>query len=111
LPYPSTLLAVWEYRFQELLEEAARERLAISAVQSHRRQEEIMFGDGQDSIVQRGIDEALACRDMLTRAPVAPSRLARIVAHLVGLGQSFARRLPRARPRRAPVVTHGTVTH
>lgn len=110
MPYPSTLQAIWEYRFQALLEEAARERRANLAVRTRLGQEEAMFGADQDSIIQRGIDEALACQDMLARTPVPPSRWARIVVYLVGLGQSVAYRLPRARRRRTPVVSHGIVT-
>ena len=35
-----------------------------------------MFPDGRDrSIVQRGIDEAMACRDVLTPAPRRPTWL------------------------------------
>ena len=53
-----------------------------------------MFGeDHRDSIIQRGIDEALACQDMLERAPAKPSRLARLRARIVAM---------RVLPRRAP---------
>ncbi|MGH2617412.1 MAG: hypothetical protein ACRDJC_19435 [Thermomicrobiales bacterium] len=42
-----------------------------------------MFGEGHnDSIVRRGIDEALACQDMLARTPVRPSLLTQVVAWL-----------------------------
>ncbi len=45
-----------------------------------------MFGQGHDdSIVQRGIDEALACRDMLAPAPAEPSPLARLHARIIAL--------------------------
>jgi hypothetical protein len=38
------------------------------------QKEEAKFGEGHtDSIVQRGIDEALSCQDMLERTPVKPS--------------------------------------
>lgn len=54
-----------------------------------------MFGEGHDdSMVRRGIDEALACQDMLERAPVAPSLLARVVARLVARVRSLAHHPP-----------------
>jgi hypothetical protein len=47
-------------------------------------QVEAMFGEGHhDSIVQPGIDEALACQDMLERTPATPSRLSRVIARVV----------------------------
>ena len=53
-----------------------------------------MFGeDHHDSIIQRGIDEALACQDVLERAPARPSRFARLRARIVAM---------RILPRRAP---------
>jgi hypothetical protein len=43
-----------------------------------------MFGEGhRDSVVQRGIDEAVACQDMLARTPAKPSLLAQAVAWIV----------------------------
>jgi hypothetical protein len=43
-----------------------------------------VFGEGHhDSVVQRGIDEALACQDTLARTPVKPSLLAQAVAWIV----------------------------
>ena len=105
MPYPSTLHAVWEYRLQALLDEAARERLAAAAVPSRLRQKGVMFGmDHDDSIVQRGIDAALACQDMLPRAPVMPFRRTRIVARLAAL----ARRKPAVGQQRNPSVPQGT---
>jgi hypothetical protein len=84
LPYLSTLQAVREFRHQPLLEEALRERLAAAAVQAAASQEGTMFGeDHHDSIVQRGIDEALACRDMLAPAPPERLPITRVIAHLV----------------------------
>jgi hypothetical protein len=57
-----------------------------------------MFGEGHhDSIIQRGIDEALACQDMLERAPIRPSLLARVRARLATAGRAWAR--PRPTPR------------
>ena len=54
-----------------------------------------MFGEGHhDSVVQRGIDEALACQDMLERSPVKPSLLSRAVMWVVAAARSIARRQP-----------------
>ena len=54
-----------------------------------------MFGeDHHDSIVQRGIDEALACRDLLQPAPVKPPLLARVLSHIVVAGRAITRRDP-----------------
>jgi hypothetical protein len=107
VPYPSTLQAVWEYRHQGLLAEAARERLAILASRPPGRQERSVFGEAHDSIIQRGIDEALACQDMLERVPVAPSRVTRLVAFIVDLRQALVRHLPGARRRVATTEPHG----
>ena len=37
-----------------------------------------MYETQHDDMIQRGIDEALACQDMLTRSPATPSRLERL---------------------------------
>ena len=72
--------------------------VAGAGLWSHRNapasdREDAMIGAGhEDSIVQRGIDEALACQDMLDRTPVRPSLLARLVARLLARGSIFARR-------------------
>jgi hypothetical protein len=59
-----------------------------------------MFGEGHhDSIIQRGVDEALACQDMLARAPARPSRLARLRARIAAV-----RVLPRRSSARPPRV-------
>ncbi len=51
-----------------------------------------MFGEvHNDSIVQRGIDEALACQDMLERTPPKPSLAARVAASIAAFIRSFAR--------------------
>jgi hypothetical protein len=43
--------------------------------------EEIIYGEGhRDLIVHRGIHEALACQDMLGRAPMRPSVLTRAIS-------------------------------
>jgi hypothetical protein len=56
-----------------------------------------MLGEeGNNRIVQRGIDEALACRDRLAPAPAHPSLLARSVAWCM----TKARALKRERPPR-----------
>ena len=61
-----------------------------------------MFGEGHhDSIIQRGIDEALACQDMLERAPTRPSLLVRARARLAAAVRVIARRAPASQP---PVV-------
>jgi hypothetical protein len=50
-----------------------------------------MFGEGHhDSIVQRGIDEALACQDMLERTPVRPSSVSQLVARVFATIRSIA---------------------
>jgi hypothetical protein len=52
-----------------------------------------MFGeDPHGSIIQRGIDEALACQDMLERAPANPSWASRMVAWIVAAARSIAHR-------------------
>ena len=52
-----------------------------------------MFGEGHyDSLVQRGIDEALACQDMLERAPIKPSWLSLMVTRVVATARSIADR-------------------
>ncbi len=95
MPYPSTLEAVRESRHLMLLEEAARERRAASAVPQPIRQEGAMFSEShRDSIVQRGIDEALACRDMLAPAPHQPSPIVRLCARLVVIMHGFAPHKP-----------------
>jgi hypothetical protein len=52
-----------------------------------------VFGEGHhDSVVQRGIDDALACQDMLERAPVNPSRITRALAGLQAIVHGLVRR-------------------
>jgi hypothetical protein len=49
-----------------------------------------VFGEGHhDSVVQRGIDEALACQDMLERTPIKPSPLAGTLARLGAVVRSL----------------------
>lgn len=95
MPYPSTLQAVREFRHQMLLEEAARERRTAWVVQSDESQEGFMFGEcHHDLVIQRGIDEALACRDMLARAPDKPSPIVRLLAQLAAITRLRAPRQP-----------------
>ena len=70
-----------------------------------------MFGEGHhDSVVQRGIDEALACQDMLARTPVKPSLLAQAMAW-IGAAAPWARaHHPVPKRRVPPPVTNGTLT-
>lgn len=42
--------------------------------------------------VQRGLDEALACRDMLAAAPAKPPRMARLVAACAALARRLTPR-------------------
>jgi hypothetical protein len=63
-----------------------------------------MFREGHhDSIIQRGIDEALACQDMLERAPIRPSVLARVRARLAAAGHAWTPRVREHKPRIIPV--------
>jgi hypothetical protein len=58
-----------------------------------------MFGEGHhDSLVQRGLDEALACQDMLARTPIRLSLIARVLARLSAAVRGLAPR-PRLRSR------------
>ncbi len=67
--------------------------------------------DHHGSIVQRAIDEALACRDMLDRAPVKPSLATRVVASIAAFVHSIVR-LERATARgvNRPLPSTGIVT-
>jgi hypothetical protein len=54
-----------------------------------------MFGEGHhDSLIQPGIDEALACQDMLERAPTKPSWLSQMVTRIIATARSIADRKP-----------------
>lgn len=56
---------------------------------------EVILGeDHHESIVQRGIDEAVACQDMLERPPVQPSWRVRTATRLVAAIDAFARHDP-----------------
>jgi hypothetical protein len=103
VPYPSTLQAVWEYRHRDLLTEAVGERLAIKAVQPRGGREGSMFEQNRDAMIQRGIDEALACQDMLLPAPFPPSRRTRMIGFIAKLRQGFDR-LPAGRWRSSSVI-------
>jgi hypothetical protein len=68
-----------------------------------------MFGeDPHGSIVQRGFDEALACQDMLERAPAKPSWASRMVAWIVGATRSIAHRRMDPEPHTPAAAPHGT---
>jgi hypothetical protein len=68
-----------------------------------------MNGEGRDSrTVQRGIDEAYTCRDMLAPAPVRPSWFARMTGRISALLRDTGSRTPReGSNRRLPA---GTIT-
>ena len=52
-----------------------------------------MFGEGHhDSLIQRGINEALACHDMLERTPVKPFWVSQMVTRVVAMARSIADR-------------------
>jgi hypothetical protein len=54
-----------------------------------------MFGeDHSESIVQRGLDEALACQDMLERTPLKPSTLTRVNSRIALAIHSIIHREP-----------------
>ena len=65
-----------------------------------------MFGNDQSDLLRTGVEEALACKDMLARAPRRPRPLARISAEVRRLVVTSIWRLaPRRtveRPERPP---------
>ncbi len=68
-----------------------------------------MFGeDPYGSIVQRGIDEALARQDMLERTPTKPSWLAQVVTRVVTTVRAIARRHPAPERQVTSAARHGT---
>jgi hypothetical protein len=70
----------------------------------------MFYEDHPDSIRQRGLDEALACRDMLEPTPVQPSLLARAVACFLTSARTFTRqRWPRNRRAIVPSPTNSGV--
>src|SRR5262245_38009462 len=70
-------------------------RLASNARVPGTGEEGSMFEPtGDDSIVQRGIDEALACRDMLVPAPALPSLSQQLLTRLGRIAETLARRSP-----------------
>ena len=106
MPYPSTLQAVRESRHLMLLEEAARERRAASAVLQPITQEGAMTSEGlRTSIVQRGIDEPLSCRDMLEPALHQPSPVVRLCVRLGAIMHGFVPHKPSREHRAIPNVT------
>ena len=109
MPYPSTLQAVRESRHLMLLEEAARERRAASAVLQPITQEGAMTSEGlRASIVQRGIDEALSCRDMLAPGLHQPSPVVRLCVRLVAFMHGFAPHKPSREHRATPAAPNVT---
>jgi hypothetical protein len=74
-------------------------------------EEDVVFGEGHhDSVVQRGIDEALACQDMLARTPVKPSLLAQAMAWFDAAAPWARAHHPVPKRRVPPPVTNGTLT-
>jgi hypothetical protein len=68
-----------------------------------------MFGDGHsDSIVQRGLDEALACQDMLERTPTRPSLLTRAILRIGLAIRSIVQRDPLRKQRGIPAAPRRT---
>jgi hypothetical protein len=68
-----------------------------------------MFGDGHsDSIVQRGLDEALACQDMLERTPARPSLLTRAILRIGSAIRSIVHRDSLGKQRGIPAAPRRT---
>ena len=68
-----------------------------------------MFDAGHDyRIVQRGIDEALACQDMLARTPIKSPWVSRMVAWIVATLQSTAHRGINSEQPTTTATSHGT---
>ena len=75
-----------------------------------RYMEERMFSDhSHDSVVKRGIAEALACQDVLERVPTRPSLLARLRLRLSAVRAVF--RLPFASQPHVPPTAPARLTH
>jgi hypothetical protein len=60
-----------------------------------------MVDNSNASLIQRGIDDALACQDMLARVPAPPSLLARLRGRLATAVSALMSRWPGPRPTRA----------
>jgi hypothetical protein len=68
-----------------------------------------MFGEcHNDSIVQRGLDEALACQDMLERTPTTPSLWTRVISRIALAIHSIVPRDPARKRRGIPTAPRGT---
>ena len=67
-----------------------------------------MFDAGHDRIVQRGIDEALACQDMLARTPIKSSCMSQMVAWIVTAARSIAHRRMDPERQTAAAAPHGS---
>ena len=57
-----------------------------------------MFESQHDIMIQRGIDEAFSCQDMLARAPATPSIFARLWALMVTAVRTKMRPAPATPP-------------
>lgn len=79
VPYPSTLQAVLEYRWQALLDEAAQERLAIAAARSRPPAAGARGGAGHGEMPDPGESAAAPSDSNGGGRHPAPSRRARIV--------------------------------
>ncbi len=53
------------------------------------------FGSSGDPVARRGLDEALACQDLLAPAPAQPTAASRIAAVPEGVARVLAGWLPR----------------
>jgi hypothetical protein len=86
--------------------------LALVGIRSSIEEAAMLGEDHHGSIVQRGIDEALACRDMLERTPPKPSLADRVATSSAAFIRTFVR-LQRATNREAerPLPTTGIVTN
>lgn len=79
-----TALSFVELRRQALAEDPIRQLPVAATITPRMRQVAAMLDHNQrDSIIQPGIDEALARQDMLMPAPAQPSPVARLIARLV----------------------------
>jgi hypothetical protein len=66
-----------------------------------------MFSEGHENrTIQRGITEALACQDMLERAPVKPSLVRQAVTWAIAATRSIARHDPAPEPQVPAAAPH-----
>jgi hypothetical protein len=72
---------------------------------AHTPEEPAVFEESHhDAIVRRGLDEALACRDLLTPAPPRPSLLARLLGRWAAHTQARTKPLVEATSARESAV-------